>query len=290
MKDESEFIKNYDIKKYEQPSVAADIAVFTVKNIPENNYRKLDKKSLQLLMVKRGKPPFEDFYALPGGFAMKTETVDNTAKRELHEETGVDGIYMEQLKTTSTPGRDPRGWIISCAYLALVDSSRLEVCGGDDASEARWFDISMKKISENFTEASDKAIKTSVYDLTLTSDDKILTCRVSEIVCAALSGRKRSLTVISSEGIAFDHAEIIAEALLELRRKTAENGTAFNLLPEKFTMADLQKVYEAIMDCTETAANFRRKMSRFVIETNEMSQGAGHRPSMYYIRNMKAFC
>ncbi|MGN1417660.1 MAG: NUDIX domain-containing protein, partial [Oscillospiraceae bacterium] len=90
MPDEKEFLKNYNIKKYEQPSVAADIAVFTVKNIPDENYRKLDGKKLCLLMIKRGKPPFQDQFALPGGFAKKDETVDSTALRELFEETSVE--------------------------------------------------------------------------------------------------------------------------------------------------------------------------------------------------------
>lgn len=290
MSDEKEFLKNYNMEKYERPSVAADIAVFTAADVPDDNYRKLAEKSLKLLMIRRGRPPFEGFYALPGGFAMKNEDLDETAARELFEETGVKDIDLSQLKTTSTPQRDPRGWIISAAYIALVDSSRLEVRYGDDAADAGWFDVSFYEKEHNVTSSADgSSCSETVFRLELRSGDVLLTAEVSVKNTAKISGRSRSIKIISSEGIAFDHAEIIVYAILELRRRTAEEGAAFNLLPEKFTMTDLQRVYEIIMGTKEIDANFRRKMSGFVKNTDEMAQGGGHRPSKLYVRNMEAF-
>ncbi len=285
MPDEKEFLKSYNIKKYEQPSVAADIAVFTVKNIPDENYRKLDGKKLCLLMIRRGKPPFQDYFALPGGFAKKDETVDNTALRELFEETSVENIYLSQLKTTSTPGRDPRGWIISCGYLALVDSTRLSVKSGDDAADARWFEVGFTRLSCEQLENE----KLTRYRLELINGENRLSADITEKISLGASGREYSVTAENSKGIAFDHAEIIACALTELRRKTIYEGAAFSLLPECFTMTDLQQVYETIMDVKESDANFRRKMSGFVQLTDETQGGMGHRPSKLYKRNIEAF-
>lgn len=285
MPDEKEFLQNYNIKKYEQPSVAADIAVFTVKKIPDENYRKLDGKRLCLLMIKRGKPPFKDFFALPGGFAKKNETVDDTALRELYEETSVENISLSQLKTTSTPGRDPRGWIISCGYLALVDSTKLSVKSGDDASDALWFEVDYKLVSEEIREQS----KVTKYRLQLTNGENRLSADITEKVSIGSYGRKFSVTAENSEGIAFDHSELIAYAIAELRRKTVCEGAAFSLLPEYFTMTELQQVYETIMDVKESDANFRRKMSGYVCLTDETQGGMGHRPSKLYKRNTEAF-
>ena len=285
MSDEKEFLKSYNIKKYEQPSAAADIAVFTVKNIPDDNYRKLDGKKLCLLMIKRGKPPFTDHFALPGGFAKKDETVDDTALRELFEETSVENIYLSQLKTTSTPGRDPRGWIISCGYLALVDSTKLSVKSGDDAADALWFEVSYKQVSSEMRENE----KLTRYRLELTNGDNRLSADITERISLGASGREYSVTAENSEGIAFDHGEIIAYAITELRRKTVYESAPFSLLPEYFTMTDLRQVYDTIMDVKESDANFRRKMSGFVCLTDETQGGMGHRPSKLYKRNIEAF-
>lgn len=282
MENEHEFIKNYNIKKYEQPSAAADIALFTVKNVPDGNYRKLDEKKLCLLMIKRLKPPFADQYALPGGFAKKNETVDDTALRELFEETAVENIQLYQLKTTSTPNRDPRGWIISCGYLALADSSLLTPKGGDDAAEAVWFDVTKTDIN---TVSSDKEKITS-YKLNLSYEDNIrLSADITERISLGDCGRKFSVTADNSCGIAFDHGEIIAYALNELKRKTIYEGAAFSLLPEMFTVSDLKSVYETITGTKDTNANFRRKINRFILPTEYTSSGAGHRPSKLFKKN-----
>ena len=114
--------------EYEMPAMTADIAVFTER-----------AGDLYLLLIRRGNPPFEGCYALPGGFVEKGETVDEAAARELAEETGVTGLLMDQLRTFSRPGRDPRGWTITTAFYLLADEKDLHVQAGDDA-RAAWFD------------------------------------------------------------------------------------------------------------------------------------------------------
>lgn len=135
-------LSNYDSNKYEKPSVTVDICICT---IPIHEYGAVGN-SLQILLIKRKNPPFRDSWAIPGGFVEipKKETLDETAHRELLEETNLKGIYIEQLKTYGDPGRDPRTRVITTAYFALVpwqDSLKTEVIAGDDAKEAQWFNL-----------------------------------------------------------------------------------------------------------------------------------------------------
>ncbi len=105
--------------------VAVDLVVFTIRD-----------GALQALLIRRGLPPFQDEWALPGGF-VRDETLEAAARRELEEETGLHDVYLEQLCTFGDPGRDPRGRIVSVAYFALIRPE--PVRGATDAAEARWF-------------------------------------------------------------------------------------------------------------------------------------------------------
>ena len=131
-KEDQEFVKTYDDSKYAKPSVTADMVIFA---------RGSEAEHLEVLLIQRGRPPFRGQYALPGGFVNPDESVDDAAVRELKEETGVDCGCLEQLRTFSTPGRDPRRWVITCAYLALVEKSEISVKAGDDAKAAEWFSV-----------------------------------------------------------------------------------------------------------------------------------------------------
>ena len=91
-----------------------------------------------LLLVQRAHPPFAREWALPGGFVEERERVADAAPRELHEETGLAAGALRLLGIYDTPGRDPRGWTVSVAYLATV-GKQTPVSGGDDARDARWF-------------------------------------------------------------------------------------------------------------------------------------------------------
>lgn len=98
----------------------------------------------KVLLVKRKKPPFEGCWAIPGGFVEPNEPLEAAARRELWEETGAEPARLEQLHTFGDPGRDPRGWTISVAYLALLepqDACNWQLQAGSDASETAWFDL-----------------------------------------------------------------------------------------------------------------------------------------------------
>src|SRR5690606_29290007 len=121
----------FDATKFERPSLTVDVVVFSLREF-----------SLQLLVIRRGIPPFKGRWALPGGFVLPRETVEQAAARELEEETGVSGLYLEQLYTFSDPDRDPRGRVISVAHLALMPADRADsIQGGSDAGEAAWIPV-----------------------------------------------------------------------------------------------------------------------------------------------------
>jgi 8-oxo-dGTP diphosphatase len=116
--------------KYPRPAVTTDCVIFGITRDGER----------RVLLVQRGNEPFRGMWAFPGGFLNMDETLEQCARRELKEETGLDTpIRFEELKSFSTVDRDPRGRTISVAFVAEVPLS--EVKGGDDAAEARWFPL-----------------------------------------------------------------------------------------------------------------------------------------------------
>lgn len=278
---ENEFLKNYDMSKYERPSVAVDMAVFTIKDFQEENYRKLPKKKLNILMIKRGNYPFKDKWALAGGFVMKDESTEQSAKRELFEETGVENIYLEQLYTFSKPNRDPRGWIMSCSYMALVDYHKLNAHAGDDADDVKWFNVDFDLIDETKIINDDIQTIEKHYTLTLTNDEENITLKsnICHKINVSINGTWSEILESDSD-LAFDHATIISYAIDRLRNKLEYTTIAFNLLPNTFTYTDLQMVYETILGKKLLSANFRRKMKKYVIPADEIKvESVGHRPA-----------
>lgn len=269
--DEQQFLDNYDNEKYEKPSVTADIVIFSVFEDQSENYRKLPEKSLKLLMIKRGKPPYENRFALPGGFTRRNETVDKAAIRELKEETGVECTFLQQLRTFSKPDRDPRGWVITCAYMALINGSDYIIEGGDDAKEALWFDVSFTNID------------TELWKLKLQHDDEIIE---TDFKCNDISDVSEfsEWNQVGNSNIAFDHALIIVSAIMKLRRMIirGDNYIIFKLLPKYFSLSEVQKVYEIILNKKIYPQVFRRKIKSYVKETKEYTQSVGHRPSKLY--------
>ncbi|MET8220539.1 NUDIX domain-containing protein [Streptomyces hirsutus] len=119
----------YDKYAYEPFAVTVDLAVFTLRT-----------GVLHALLVERGEAPYAGRWALPGGFVQPDESAETAARRELAEETGltdVSGLHLEQLRTYSEPGRDPRMRVVSVAFTALLPDAP-EARGGGDAAQARW--------------------------------------------------------------------------------------------------------------------------------------------------------
>ncbi len=204
---------------YPKPSVTVDIVLFT-----------FTEGELRVLLIKRRRDPFAGHWALPGGFVNENEPLERAAARELQEETGIQGIYLEQLYTFGDPGRDPRGWVISVAYFGIVSADQARrVHAGDDAGDAFWF---------------------NVYDL---------------------------------PPLAFDHERIIRYALQRLRYKLEYTGLGFLLLPESFTLSQLQAVYEVVLQEKLDKRNFRKKiLSMNILEETGQLRHGDHRPAKLY--------
>ena len=279
---EEQFLEKYDAGKYERPSVTVDMLIFTVTDEEKENYRKLSQKVLRLLMIKRGDHPYIGQWALPGGFVRMDESLNEAAIRELKEETNIRDIYMEQLYTWGDVARDPRTRVISASYLSLVDSSTLDIRASDDADDAKWFTVSCKLYQEQKTVTEKGYILQRLIKVSLTNDDDDLSSIVN--VTKTVEGKvtKVEREVIESEGIAFDHAKVIEYGIERLRSKIEYTDIAFNLMPEMFTLTELQQVYEVILDKELLKANFRRKTADMVVETNEYTKDAGHRPSKLF--------
>ncbi|MBD5282271.1 MAG: NUDIX hydrolase [Bacteroides sp.] len=179
--------------KYPHPAVTTDCVIFG-----------FDGQRLKVLLIRRGIDPYKGLWALPGGFLTPDETAEQGAARELMEETGFEASYLEQLRAYTAPGRDPRERVITIAFIALVKIA--DVCGGDDAAEARWF-------------ATDEIPQ-----------------------------------------LAFDHDLILRDALTRLREKIHFHPIGHDLLPEQFTMKELQTLYESILNVNFDRRNFAKKM------------------------------
>ena len=209
---------------YPHPAVTTDCVIFG-----------FDGSQLNVLLIRRGVEPFKGRWAFPGGFLQPDETAETGALRELHEETGLESAYLEQLHTFTDPDRDPRERVITVAYLALVKIS--EVQGGDDAAEAQWFAL-----------------------------DEI-------------------------PQLAFDHERIFRMAVARLRERIHFRPIGFELLPEKFTLRELQMLYEAILNVHFDRRNFAKKMQHLelLIELDETVRATPKRDAKLYRFNLNKY-
>ena len=114
--------------KFPHPAVTVDIVIFTIRD-----------NQLKLLLIRRACKPYQGKWALPGGFVDMNEDLDTAARRELKEETGVSGVYLEQLYTFGAPKRDPRERVITVAYYALIPSDKIQLQAATDAEAVGWF-------------------------------------------------------------------------------------------------------------------------------------------------------
>lgn len=211
-------LKQYDVNKYRTPDgYTSDIAVFTILSTKTIEFRP-PVMDLQIMLIKRSMVDSEGRtnmeagkWALPGGFVDPSESAFQSASRELREETGVEHIHLQHFGVYDTPGRDPRGWIISNAHYAIVPEHQISNReASDDASEVELFSVG------------------EVLNLDL----------------------------------AFDHAQIIQDAIAIIRQKLLETTAAKEFLPEEFTYSELQAVLLTVTNDSAISldAAFARKI------------------------------
>lgn len=254
---EKEFLKDYKAGDYERPSVTADILVLGTS---------ADLRTLKILLVKRDEHPYLEQWALPGGFVRKDETAYQAAERKLSQETGLEGVYLDQIYTFTNPARDPRTWVMTIAYLALVSDTSDDVlhgitCAGVGESEggvqdAAWFDLVIDADSISFINA-----------------ERNVEIRYSIVNKRFKNGRIYYENWVSSpaskETLAFDHIEIIIESILKLKAEFEHTDLSFNMIGEKFTLPDLQVLYELVLGKKLYKTNFRAMIATKVEATGE---------------------
>lgn len=263
---EEEFLKNYKPGDYERPSVTVDIVIFGLD---------AECETLKTLLIQRKGHPYLGCWAFPGGFVDMNESTYAAAVRELQEETGLTDVYLEQLYTFSDPKRDPRMRVIDVAYLALIP-----VCpatAGDDASDAAWFNVQFE-------------------------DDRLLVWNSEKDVHIEYRLEKKSFQngildvmsygkpiLMSDDGMAFDHSEILLEGLLRVRNKTEYTDIIFNVLPEKFRIKEMLDVYQLLAGRVEYQTNIRKKMRDKIEDTGDVwiPDHGGRKAKLYRYRNKK---
>ena len=276
---EEQFLATYNPGDYERPSNTADMLLFTIGEKENIDVRKDKEKELKILLIKRKDHPDIHKWALPGGFVNINEDLEVAAYRELEEETNIKNVYMEQLYTFGKVGRDKRTRVISISHMALVPKENVRPIAGDDAEDVAWFSV-----SKELVEVKDDVVH---YKLIISNEDLGLRYEYNVDV----TFKKNGVVPIATSNIyandenrkiAFDHIEMINMGIDRLRNKIEYIPIAFNLVPEKFTLNEIQQVYEVILGKKLVKQNFRKWVDKFVEELDEKQEEVGHRPATLF--------
>jgi len=268
---EAEFLKEYDSSMFEKLSMTTDILIMSVSSEETGNYRKLTEKKFSILLVKRDNYPFKNMWCLPGGFVGIDETLDDAAKRILKDETNLKDIYVEQLYTFSGVDRDPRMRVVSTSYMALVDKNRLN---DKLSANASWFNVFMLEDDKSYHVTLDNGIEQIRFVVGKKLRD--------------LTTDRYDFKVVKNDKLAFDHPLVIISGLERLKNKIEYTDIVFNMMPEYFTLGELQQVYEVILGKKLLNPAFRRIIANKVEKTTKLKTGEGHRPSaLFRYKNRK---
>ena len=194
-----------------------------------------EESKLKVLLIKSDLAFFQGKLSLLGDFVKNNEDLDSAAYRILKERTGMNNVFLDQVKVFGKPDRHPGGRVITIAYCSLLNIQHHAL--NIHENELDWYD----------------------YD--------------------------------TLKEMAFDHLEIVEECHSWLQKRIQEHPLGFNLLPDKFSLRELQNLYEAILGVSMDRRNFRKKFASMdlLIDTNEMEQDVSHRPGKLYQFNFEKY-
>ena len=212
------------VKEYPKVPITVDCAIFG-----------FEENKLKILLIKSDLEVFDGRLSLLGDMVRDNEELDDAAYRVLKERTGMNDVFLEQVRTFSHPSRHRGGRVITVAYCSLLNINHHELKIHDN--ELNWHTVSALK------------------------------------------------------EMAFDHKQIVDSCYAWLQKRIQEHPLGFNLLPEKFSLRELQNLYEAILGVTLDRRNFRKKFASMdlLIDIEEMEQDVPHRPGKLYKFNFEKY-
>jgi 8-oxo-dGTP diphosphatase len=213
-----------EVKGYQKVALSVDCVIFG-----------FDENKLKVLLIRSDLKKFKGKWSLLGDLVEEKEDLENAAYRILKQRTGLDDVYMEQVRTFGSLNRHPAGRVVTVAYCSLVNVQHYKLKTLEN--ELHWHDVQ------------------SISDL------------------------------------AFDHQEIFSTCYKWLQKRIQEHPLGFNLLPKKFSMRELQNLYEAILDTKMDRRNFRKKFFTmdFLIDIDEIERDVPHRPGKLYKFNFAKY-
>jgi 8-oxo-dGTP diphosphatase len=214
--------------------VTADVVAFTMR-----------ADDLAVLLIRRKSEPFKGCWALPGGFVNENESLERAAARELHEETGltVSPSKLEQLGAFGDPGRDPRGHTVTVAFVTFR-ATETAINAGDDAVEAVWHPLRALDLGDVSTA---RRVPPPLPPSAAKPGGRVVAPRARKVAGVKL---------------AFDHAKILTRAYRRLCRHLNDPSSdyAFDLVPPRFTLAELRRIYEVVIGQPLTPRTIRQHL------------------------------
>jgi len=167
--------------------------------------------------------------------------------------------------------------------MALVDRKKFIVKSGEDAEDVRWFNVFSKVIGKNKRPTANGYILEETFEIVAQNEE--ITIKDHVVVKTTVEGhisKTENTYIENKDGLAFDHAKVIQYALDRMKNKVMYTDIAFSLMPELFTLTELQKVYEVLYRRELADAYFRKKVKRMLTKTALLSEGKRFRPSKLY--------
>lgn len=227
-KNTSELPKEKDpvqlVVSYPKAAITVDCVIFG-----------FEENKLKVLLIKSDLNVYKGKYSLLGNIVQDNEDLDDAAYRVLKQRTGMNDVFLEQVKVFGEPDRHPGGRVITIAYCSLLNINHHELKIHDNGLD--WHHVN------------------------------------------------------SIKEMAFDHLQIVEFCHKWLQKRIQEHPLGFNLLPEKFSLRELQNLYEAILGVSLDRRNFRKKFASMdlLIDINEMEQDVPHRPGKLYKFNFEKY-